>query len=564
MDMDLPGHLVHVTMRATWTNPHTAAARELVFNAHSRYVVPEKEIGLTAKTLELFRMYPGEGMGEKEPALELQRATLVDASGPGQNAPLSFNFEGDTKTTLVLPLPFEVQPGQSVTVALDMVMHLPQKQGRWGQWRGVTFLSNWLPVFAFFGPPPPPLLNPEKDPIIAAATCDPCWQPTPFIAWHQPFFNEAAHYHVMATLPIGEHVGCTGSIVASHDLGDGRCQIEIKADGVRDFAFLCSARYVDYVGQAEVEPGRTVPIHVLAFPEHEFYARQMVRIASEAITAYSQWFGPYAYPEFTIAESFFGWNGNECGALVMIDERVFAMPHLAGGYVDYLIYHEICHQWWYNAVGTNGYCETWMDEALATYFSHRVLDRKLGRNNTLMSYPSGLEWLPNIRRDDYRSYTFYGTVGRGENGPTVRPMPDFDHVVNLFSMCYDKGSRIVGMIEARMGEAAFFSFMRRIQTRYRYRILRVADYQRELEEFTGQSWEKFFREWLYGKGLSDWAVEKVEIVRSQARRADLACCRVSPHSEAEGRDEGRTRRRPFAAAGGIRRRDGPRFRHEVL
>ena len=511
MDMDLEHHYVHVTMRATWTNPHTAAARELVFNAHSRYVVPDSEIGLTAKTLEIFRMYPGEGMGEKEPALEVQRATLVDASGPGQNAPLSFSFEGDTKTTLVLPLPFEVKPGQSVTVALDMIMHLPQKQGRWGQWRGVTFLSNWLPVFAVFGPPPPPPVNPEKEPLLAAATCDPCWQPTPFVAWHQPFFNEAGHYRVHVTLPDGEHVACTGTVVHSALNSNGLQELEIHADGVRDFAFLCSARYVDYRGEAEVEPGRSVPIHVLAFPEHEHYAREMVRVARAALTTYSAWFGPYRYPEFTIAEAFFGWNGNECGALVMIDERIFDMPHLAGGYVELLVSHEICHQWWYNAVGTNGYCETWMDEGLATYFAHRLLDHNVSFNNKLMSYPRGLEWLPNIRREDYRAYSFYGTLGRGENSAVVQPMPNFEHVVNLFSMCYDKGSRIVGMIESRMGPASFLSFVRRIQERYGYRILRVADFQRELEEYTGHSWEEFFHDWLYTKGLSDWALEKVEI-----------------------------------------------------
>ena len=102
-----------------------------------------------------------------------------------------------------------------------------------------------------------------------------------------------------------------------------------------------------------------------------------------------------------------------------------------------------------------------------------------------------------------------GTIGRGENGPVVQPIPSFKHVVNLFSMCYDKGSRIVGMIEERLGPVAFLDFIRQVQSRYRYRILRVADFQRELERYTGTSWEKFFHDWLYGPGLCDWCVEKV-------------------------------------------------------
>src|SRR5205807_1934108 len=214
-------------------------------------------------------------------------------------------------------------------------------------------------------------------------------------------------------------------------------------------------------------------------------ANEILKSVGEAIRVYAQCFGAFPHPQLTVAESYFGWNGNECAGLIMIDERVFGMPHLARGYVQYLVAHETCHQWWYNLVGTNGYCETWMDEALATHFSHRFMTDKHGKNNNLLRFPRGLEWLPNIRRQDYRNYGLLGTIGRGENGPILQDLPKFGHIVNLFSLCYDKGSRIVGMIEERLGEAAFADFIRVVHQRYRYRILRVADFQRELEEYTG-------------------------------------------------------------------------------
>ena len=459
--------------------------------------------------LEILRMDPGDVLGVHDPCFEIDKITLP-ADKPRD---LPFRYEGDTKTTLVVPLPFEVAPGKSATIDIDFTFRLPEKQGRWGTWRGVLTLCNWLPVFAVFDdekaePPDPHAHGPLP--------YNPCWQPTPFVPWHQPFYNEAGVYHVRATLPCDQKVATSGSVVARKDLGDGRQQVDIVANGVRDFAFLCSARYESYEGVIPEQDGVPDPVRVrvLAFPEHEHYAREFVQIVSEAIIAYSRWFGPYPYPDFTIAESFFGWNGNECGTLVMIDERVFGMPHLARNYVDYLVSHEVCHQWWYNLVGTNGYCETWMDEALATYFSNELQNKKHGRNNTLMNYPRGLEWAPNIRREDYRSYSFLGAVGRGENCPVVQEIPKFGHLANLFSMCYDKGARIVGIIEERLHEDGFRSFMRHVFKKYKYRILRVADFQRELEAYTGDAngeWNRFFKEWLYGVGLSDWAVEKVEI-----------------------------------------------------
>jgi hypothetical protein len=520
IDLDVAGHTARVRQQATWTNPHPAPTRQLVFNAHSHYVVPKDLVGFMAKTLEILRVNASDALGVKDPPLEIDRVTLVGFYGPGGGevrppTVLAHRFEGDTATTLVVDLPRPVGESESVTVVIEFTMHLPNKQGRWGQWCGVTFLSNWLPVFAVYGhkPPPPPRLGEACVPQGPPPPLEgPCWQPTPFVPWHQPFFNEAASYHVRVALPADQKVACTGTIRASTALEKGRKLVEIEAPPVRDFAFLCSDRYHEYPGEVEVAPGRPpVRIHIMAFPEHEFYARQMVDIARTALDAYSHWFGPYPYEDFTIAESYFGWNGNECGALVMIDERVFDMPHLAAGFVQYLVSHEICHQWWYNVVGTNGHCETWMDEGLAVFFSHRLLDRLVGKNNKMMKYPKGLDWLPNIRREDYRYFGMYGTFGRGENGPTVQEMSGFGHVVNLFSLCYDKGSRIVGIIEDRMGETAFLDFFRRVFCRYQYRILRVADFQRELEEYTGQRWDEFFAKWLYGPGITDWAVAKVEL-----------------------------------------------------
>ena len=89
-------------------------------------------------------------------------------------------------------------------------------------------------------------------------------------------------------------------------------------------------------------------------------------------------------------------------------------------------------------------------------------------------------------------------------------------------MTYDRGSKIVGMIEERLGEAAFLDFMRHVYGKYQFRILRVADFQRELEAYTGQSWEEFFQHWLYGTGVCDWAVEKRRDRRPQPAAAASA------------------------------------------
>ena len=72
-----------------------------------------------------------------------------------------------------------------------------------------------------FGPPKTP---PGHSPLAPAPTDRPrlirahgesapiSWQPTPFVPWHQPFFNESGIYAVAITLPADQHLVCSGSV----------------------------------------------------------------------------------------------------------------------------------------------------------------------------------------------------------------------------------------------------------------------------------------------------------------------------------------------------------------
>lgn len=501
--VDPQNKLVRLHERVTWTNRAKLPATELVFNVFPRYQLPEKDLAVVAKTIELLRESPSVALDTTGRCGDVQRVTYLGkrvkpAEGgktgdsrplPPRDEPLAAYWKTEIDSALVVTLPEAVAPGESVTVELDYTLKLPAKQGRWGVFESVTTLNHWMPTLAFHD--------------------DSGWQPTPFVPWHQPFFLEAGVYTAKIALPAGQKLACSGPIAETTDAGGGWMQYETSPCVLRDFTILASDRYEEHVGEID-----GIALKVLALPEHAFFAQEMTRIAGEAIPTYTRWFGPYPYKHFTIAEGYFPWNGNECGALVMIDHRVFQMPHMGRGYVDYLVSHEILHQWWYNAVGTNGYAETWMDEGVATHFSHRLLNKKYGRNNALLEYPTGFGWMPNIHRENYRWYARSGSMRRGDQVPAVAgSMEEFGSVVGLFSGAYDRGSRLVGMIEERLGEASTFDFFQQLYRKYYFRMLRVADFQRELEAYTGRTWEDFFKNWVYGKGVTDWKIEKVTMQR---------------------------------------------------
>ena len=122
---------------------------------------------------------------------------------------LPFTYRTDNTTALEIHLPRAVHQNEQVTVELTFTMRLPQRQGRWGQWEGVTFLVQWLPVLAFYD--------------------DQGWQPTPFIPWHLPFFNEAGIYTAHITLPLSEKLAVSGTVVGERDVGGGWKTIDVEA-----------------------------------------------------------------------------------------------------------------------------------------------------------------------------------------------------------------------------------------------------------------------------------------------------------------------------------------------
>ncbi|MBX3401567.1 MAG: BamA/TamA family outer membrane protein [Gemmataceae bacterium] len=495
LTLDTNLHRADFQLTVEWTNRSEKPTNEIHFNFYPQYRIPDGDHLLLAKTLELLRLNPSDGIDRAGRHGHLDRATLA---GVGGGKPLAFHYRHDNPSAVVVELPAPVAPGATVSLSLDGAVILPNKQGRWGHWQGIHSLANALPVVAFHD--------------------DAGWHAMPFIPWHQPFWNDAGRYTAVIRLPADQKVACSAVQKSETILPNGWKEIITEPFVGRDFAILASADFREFLSTIQLRSGKSVTLKCLAFAKHEHYAKEILKIVGEAIPVYSEWFGDYPYDQFTIAESFFGWNGNECSGLVMIDERVFGMPRLARGYVEYLVSHETCHQWWYNLVGTNGYAETFMDEGAATYFTHRLLDRKHGKNNEFLKWPGGMQWMPNIRRENYRNGSMYGAIRRDEMPAAAGELPGFNHLVGLFSGAYDRGSRIFGMIEARLGEEAFLDFMRGVVEKYGWRVLSAQQFRMELEAYTGQCWDEFYERWVYGKGLTDWRVESVDIDDSELGR----------------------------------------------
>lgn len=481
MDVDIDTGCQHIRAKQTvaWTNPAPIATDEIQFHVYSRHRPSKEQLTVYERTLESFRLDPRVGIDK------VGRRINLGSVYSGEVA-LSYHFDSENDTLLHVQLPKEVQPGETVEVTLEYELTIPAVQGRFGRWQGVTSLLNWYPLVAYFGPNG--------------------WDAPPYIAWHQPFLNEAGHYDVRVTIPPGELAAYSGQAVEQLQAEDGKQHLRILANGIRDFSIVLSKRFE--ILEEEVDGVR---VQVYSFPEHRFYARQALQTARECFPLYNQWFGRYPHKEFRIAESYFGWNGNETSGMILIDQRVFDAPSLGHIYVDSLVSHEICHQWWYATVGTDGFRETWMDEGLVSHLTQVRMENKYGAEVQLLDWPKQFHWLPNI---DYRAFVhngYYLYMLRGGKKPVLGELPDMGNVHYLFFLAYDRGNKIFEMLHHRLGDDLFFRLLRHLYVNYGFRILFVEQFQKELELITGEDWAPFFNDWLRTSKIADWKIGKVTV-----------------------------------------------------
>ena len=96
-----------------------------------------------------------------------------------------------------------------------------------------------------------------------------------------------------------------------------------------------------------------------------------------------------------------------------------------------------------------------MDEGLVNSITAKRLDMKYGRNAPLIVWPKGFDWLPTIGREDLRMASYYKWKAQGNGGPVMQDLKAMSNLQALFSLAYDRGGKVVDMINNRLGDERY-------------------------------------------------------------------------------------------------------------
>ncbi len=190
-----------------------------------------------------------------------------------------------------------------------------------------------------------------------------------------------------------------------------------------------------------------------------------------------------------------------------------------------LPFHEIAHQWWGNVVGTAGYRDTWIQEAMANYLSLMYADSRKPAAHVLTT------WLGR-----YRAQLVEAVPNSGEIVDDAGPLtlgyrlrsakaPDaYERII------YGKGTWVIHMLRemlrdpaAKAPDARFEAMLRSVLTEHRFQAVDAADLQRAAEKQMtpgmdlegNKKLDWFFDEWVRQTGIPRYSVEFQARARGQ-------------------------------------------------
>ena len=279
------------------------------------------------------------------------------------------------------------------------------------------------------------------------------------------------------TAPVKYQVVANGVLVEERDLGDGRRVTHwrqeqpisswLNAVGVAEFS-------VRNFGTAKGVPLQTwVP-----YQEREAGIATFDVATHQAVDFMSEFVGPFAYSKLA---NVWAWVPGFRGGT----EHASAIFYSCCKTSTDVVWHEIVHQWFGDAVTEKDWNDVWLSEGFTTYFTHLVREHYLGRDAFVAA----------LQADKPR---IFAAESKFPKATVVHvDLVDMKDVLQPGPVFYQKGSWVLHMLRGQIGFSNFQTGFREYYRLYRDSNASTDDFRRVMEEASGQKLDWFFAQWLH-------------------------------------------------------------------
>lgn len=286
---------------------------------------------------------------------------------------------------------------------------------------------------------------------------------------------DKASYSFRITVPKPYVVAANGLLQQEVDNGNTMTYIWEAAEPMA--SYVVGVNIAEYVIETKQGPDGILIRNYLP-PDFPEASKAGINQTADMLAFFSERFGAYPFDAYGIVIVDFPDNGPAAMETQTLsqheqDKFLFSLS-------EYVIAHELAHQWFGDSVSLKNWQDIWLKEGAATYAGWLWLEY---RND------GSLE--AKVRRA-YPMEAF-------SPNPPGNPSP-----TNLYTnTIYDRSAMIFHALRLRVGDELFFQVLRTYLERFRYSNASTADFIAVAEGVSGQDLGEFFDAWLYAPQIPD-------------------------------------------------------------
>lgn len=341
------------------------------------------------------------------------------------------------------------------------------------------------------------------------------WHPMPYLDQGE-FYAEVGTYEVQITLPKNYTVAATGELqnadekakldkgIQSSSVSSTKGKpaviasdketktLSYKQNNVHDFAWFADKTFRVNHDTLRLPSGRTIDAYVFYYSGNASLWRNSLSMVKRAILTKSQWLGEYPYAVVSVVEDRQGGGGGmEYPTVTLLG---------AGGSeknLDFVIGHEVGHNWFQGILATNERLHPWMDEGMNTYYDNRYLKQQYG--STGIDIIKGSSFIKKRMPDDLFQTGLQTVTGLKRDQPIETSSEKFSDV-NFNLIAYTKTGNWMKMMADELGQEVFDRCMQAYYEQWKFKHPYPEDFRKVMERVSGRDLGKFFN-LLQQKGM---------------------------------------------------------------
>ena len=374
----------------------------------------------------------------------------------------------DTLLSVVLESPLAA--GDRLAVAVDFATTVPTDPV---QGYGMLKFDSDLETYALA----------HWFPMLAGIDADGAWLTEPLSENGDPVFSNAALFDVRLDAPSALVIVTTGNEVQSDaDSGDTRIR-RFTSGPSRDFVMAASEAFE----VLEEQVGGTT-VRSFALDGSEEGNRQVLTGAAESLAIFNRLIGDYPYDELDLVQVPLGGGaaGVEFPGILYIGADLYEDPEPAGvgGFLEFVVVHEVIHQWWYAVVGNNQYVDAFIDEGLANDLTTLYYGERYGQA------------LEEDQTNRFLKLPYFNLLFEDRDDVVDQPTDEFPNSNSYGAIVYGKGALGFRAIRDEIGDEAFFGALRAYYAEFQFGVATPDDLLAAFETATGRQLDEFWRHWF--------------------------------------------------------------------